>query len=194
MKRVLYFTLIAAFCLSALPASAQVDLINEDFDSVTTPDLPTGWSVENTNGDSNTWVSYDGSYACSGNSVVVHWNSSEAMDDWLFTPQLALDATHSYTLTFSYRAASSSFPEDLTVYIGTSATSAGQTTELVDLPNITDNTCQTSTTSFTVPATGSSYFIGFHGHSAADQFYLVVDSIVVTDETVPVELQSFNIE
>jgi len=194
MKKVLFCTVIAVFCLLALPAFAQVDLVNENFDSVTTPDLPTGWSVENTNGDSYTWVSDDGSYVCSGNSVVVHWNGSEAMNDWLFTPQLAMDATHSYTLTFNYRAASTSFPEDLTVYIGTSATSGAQTTELVAIPNITNTTCQTSTTSFTVPATGTSYFIGFHGHSAADMFYLIVDDIVVTDESVPVELQSFSIE
>ncbi len=197
MKKVFSITLVLSFCIFALAstASAQVDLINENFDSVTVNALPTGWSVDNTNADAYTWESFDSSsYACSGTQGVrVRWNSSEAMDDWLFTPVLALDSSHNYTLAFNYRVGGGSYPENLTVFIGTSATAAGQTTQLVDLPGITNTTCSASSTAFTVPTTGS-YYIGFHGHSAADEFYLIVDDVVVTDETVPVELQSFSIE
>jgi len=195
MKKVFSMVLVLSFCVLALAttAYAQVDLINENFDSVTTPALPTGWTVDNTNGDNNTWVS-NTSYPCSGSQhVSVHWNSAMAMDDWLFTPVLALDASHNYTLAFNYRAASTSYPEDLTVFIGTTATPAGQTTQLVDLPGFNNITCSASSTAFTVPTTGN-YYIGFHGHSAADEFYLITDDIVVTDESLPVELQSFSIE
>jgi len=197
MKKVFSMTLVLSFCIFALASTAfaQVDLINENFDSVTVPALPAGWTMDDTNADSNTWISFDSaSYSCSGTQGVrVHWNSSMAMDDWLFTPVLALDSTHNYTLAFNYRVGGGTYPEDLTVFIGTTATAAGQTTQIVDLPGITNTTCSPSSTAFTVPTTGS-YYIGFHGHSAADMFYLITDDIVVTDESVPVELQSFSIE
>lgn len=197
MKKVFSMTLVLSFCILALAgtAFAQTVLINENFDSVTTPNFPTGWSVDNTNADGYTWESYSSSsYACSGNQMAaIRWNSSAAMDDWLFTPVLALDSTHNYTLVFNYRVASSTYPENLTVYIGTTATPAGQTTQLVDLASITTTTCTASGTPFTVPTTGS-YYIGFHGHSLANEFRLIVDDVVVTDTTVPVELQSFSIE
>jgi len=196
MRKLSAMALMMSFCvlvLGALPACAQVDLINEDFDSVTVPALPTGWTVDDTNTDTYTWESY-GSYACSGTQdASIRWNAAMAMDDWLFTPVLALDSTHNYSLAFKYRVASAPYPEDLPVFIGTAASAGSQTTQIVDLPGITDTDCAASSTAFTVGTTGT-YYIGFHGHSAADMFRLVVDDVVVTDESVPVELQSFNIE
>lgn len=181
---------VALILACAAPAGAQ--LISENFDGVTPNDLPADWTRENANGDGYVWMTST-SYACSGNSANIHHNSV-AMDDWLFSPGVALTAGWTYTLTFNYRAGLVSDPEDLTVYLGSSATSGAMTTQLIDLPSITNTTCQLATvTDFTVASSGT-YYIGFWGHSAADQFYLTVDDVTLVNTGVPVELMSFDVE
>jgi len=176
----------------AVPAGAQV--LSESFDSLTPPNLPTGWTVENTNGDSYTWET-GAAYSCSpGQAATIRWNASAAMDDWLFTSGLSLSSGHTYTLTFNYRVASSTFPEKLEVFIGTGASSAAMTTELIDLGEFSNTTCQVATvTDFTVPAVGT-YYIGFHGYSDPDEFRIVLDDVVVTETAVPVSLSAFSVE
>ena len=67
-------------------------------------------------------------------------------------------------------------------------------TQLIDLPGITNATCQLATvTDFSVPATGT-YYIGFHGHSPADMDDLVLDDILLVNTDTPVELESFDVE
>jgi hypothetical protein len=185
---------LGCLLLLAMASPSRAQLISENFDSVTVPALPAGWTVENVNGDAYEWQSY-GSYSCSApNDANMRWNSAAAMDDWLFTPGVALSTGHTYTLTFNYRVAGATFPEMLTVYIGTSASAAAMTTVLVDLGTISNTTCIGATVAdFTVPAVGT-YYIGFWGHSAADMFRLTVDDVVLTETSTPVEMSAFSIE
>lgn len=170
---------VAVVLVAAAPAGAQ--LINETFDGVTAPALPTGWTIDNANGDVYEWKTYDGPFACSGNSVYIHYNGNQAMDDWLFTPGVALTAGWTYTLTFNHRVSFAIYPENLAVYIGTSASSGSMATQLIDLPGMTNETCQLAAiTDFTVPTIGT-YYIGFYGYSPADRDDLILDDVLLVN-------------
>src|SRR5690606_38390580 len=77
-----FTTLCSAPVISSFPWT-------ENFDGVTTPAMPCGWIVDNVNADTYTWIT--GTTASSApNSMQVRWNSSEAANDWSFTPELVL--------------------------------------------------------------------------------------------------------
>ncbi|HOY32346.1 MAG TPA: choice-of-anchor J domain-containing protein [Bacteroidales bacterium] len=145
-----------------------------------------GWTLLDANSDGYFWQIFSGAtYAHTGtNFAGYHWNSSSAADDWLFSKCLNLNAGQTYNLQFYYRAMDASYPEAMNVNIGTTNDAAGMTTQLVDLPSISNVTYQASLTSFSVPATGT-YYLGFHCKSAADMYYLLLDDISVTSGPVP---------
>jgi hypothetical protein len=146
-----------------------------------TTDNLTGWSLTDANADGYTWGIYTGaSYAHTGSGFAIYqYNSTSAANDWLFTKCINLTSGTSYQLKFYYRAMNVLYPEALNVNIGQTTLVSGMTTQLVDLPNISDTNYQQSTTVFTVPSSGT-YFIGFHCKSAADMYNLFIDDITVT--------------
>lgn len=150
---------------------------NENFDATEVPALPCGWTSENTNGDNEEWVSTT-SFSNSGQqSMVINYNSSLATDDWAFTPEIELTAGVNYLFSFKYRT-SSSYEEKLELKIGSDNTSSAMSTLLIDLDSIQTSTFTDVSVPFTVPSAGS-YFIGFHGYSEADMYYIVIDDVVL---------------
>lgn len=147
----------------------------------------TGWTVENTNGDAYTWgVQTTYRRGTSGAAAGVRWNSAQAMDDWLFTPPLQLTGGVTYAVRFFYRAASASYPERMEVKWGNANSSAAMTNgPIFDDPNINFTTMKEAIATFT-PATSGIYFVGFHGYSAADKFWLILDDVTVYDASDPV--------
>ncbi|MFO8145596.1 MAG: choice-of-anchor J domain-containing protein [Candidatus Syntrophosphaera sp.] len=152
----------------------------ENFDNVTPPALPLGWSTINANQDSYTWETYAGNADTAPNSVRIRYNTALAMDDWLISLPLQLTADTPYELTFSYRANSSNYPEALSVYWGASPDGASLTNLLFENENITNTTYTQESVLFDVTTTGT-YYIGFHGYSDADMFYLYMDSITIDE-------------
>lgn len=150
----------------------------ENFDAETTPDLPCGWIAENVNNDAYTWVTDTEDASSAPNALYIRYNSSQEMNDWVYTPELMLEAGTEYQLGFRYASSGTTFPESMSVSIGIDNESAAMTTELADFPQIVNDTFVQHTVSFTVPANGS-YYIGFHGYSEADQFYLLVDDVQI---------------
>ena len=141
-----------------------------------------GWSVIDANSDLYTWDIYTGAkYAHTGTGFAAYGYNVDAVtaaDDWLFTKCISLSAGNSYQLKFYYRALVNLYAEAMNVNIGTVNSVAGMTTQLLDIPSITDTTYPSSTTIFTVPSTGT-YYIGFHCKSAADAAYLMLDDISI---------------
>jgi hypothetical protein len=152
----------------------------ENFDNVTPPALPLGWSTINANQDSYTWETYAGNADTAPNSVRIRYNTALDMDDWLISLPLQLTADTPYELTFSYRANSSNYPEALSVYWGASPDGASLTNLLFENDNITNTTYTQESVLFDVTTTGT-YYIGFHGYSDADMFYLYMDSITIDE-------------
>lgn len=155
---------------------------SEDFDGVTAPALPTGWTHENSNGDSEQWETVDWyRRGIGGYGARVSYNSTLAMNDWLFTPPLQLTAGMTYGVRFFYRAGLANYPEKLEVKWGASNSSAGMTQgPIFDDPNINFTVMKEAIATFTPPADGV-YYVGFHGYSAADQLSLVLDDVTIYD-------------
>lgn len=150
-----------------------------NFDNVTPPALPSGWSYENTNGDGNTWNTAADNPRSSPNAIKYSYNVSNAADDWFFSPGLNLQAGTTYEVIFWYKAYSSSFPEALEVMWGTGANSSAMTNGPIwDNNNITNTTYQKASATFTPSSTGT-YYIGWHCYSAANKWNLYVDDIQI---------------
>ncbi len=155
----------------------------QGFDEVSTPALPIGWSVVNANADTYSWESYaDTGANTAPNSVRIRYNSTMAMDDWLISPPLQLTAEYAYKIRFYYRANSASYPEKLALYKGTAANPTALTQLLWSNDNITNSEYELA--EVIVPATtAETIYLGFHGHSEADQFYLYMDSFSIAELT-----------
>ncbi len=161
-----------------IPPGTVTDF-SENFDSIVPPALPAGWTTEVISG--NPWATY-GSYSCSSpNQLNYPYHSTQPADSWVYTPGISLDSTYTYTLNFNMRVASSTFPENLEVWIGTAPNSGSMTQLLWSQNNITNTTCQLQSPTFIVPSTGT-YYIGFHCTSAANMWRMIVDDVSLTYE------------
>ena len=141
----------------------------ESFDD---QDAFAGFTVEDANGDKNTWSFYD-------NTARYIYSSYDAGDDWLFTPAMKLQGGKLYNLSFD--AYAKGYTEKLEVYYGKAASAAGMTELLVEPTEITSAAENpTVLTGELTPAEDGLYYIGFHAISDPDQFYLFVDNIAVS--------------
>lgn len=143
-----------------------------------------GWTYEDTNNDGNVWsVSTSYRRGTSGSGVYVRWNSSEPMDDWLFTPPLQLTGGTTYAVRFFYKAYSASYPESLAVDWGSMPSSTSMSgSPIFDHANFTHTTMKEAIATFTPPANGI-YYVGFHGYSDADMYYLILDDVTIYDSS-----------
>ncbi len=152
----------------------------QNFDDVTPPALPADWTTINANADDYTWVSFAGNADTEPNSMRIRYNSSLPMDDWLVTPPMVLSQGTSYVLKFSYRANSTDRPEALSLYSGFTPAAAGMTNLLYENNNINNTAYEQVVVTF-APQTAGTYYFGFHGHSAANMFYLYLDSFSIEE-------------
>ncbi len=152
----------------------------EDFDAVTAPAFPPCMTVENTNADGYTWET-NTTHLSPPNSARIRYNTSAAMNDWFFTEGLQLTGGTTYEVDFAYWAESGTFPEKLAVDWGNAAASTSMSgTPIFDDNNVDNVSWEAGSGTFT-PATTGTYYVGFHGYSDANQFYLFVDDIQVVE-------------
>jgi hypothetical protein len=161
------------------PATASFPY-SENFDGIGTGTSMGCISVSDNNTDGTQWLVSSSQPSSSPNSARILYNSALAMDDWFYLPAFNLTGGTSYRLTFKYNGdggpSNFGYTESLEVKYGTGASAASMTTTLVNLPSIINSAYITSTVDFTPSANGT-YYIGFHGYSAADQDFLLVDDI-----------------
>ena len=176
-----------AFSTPCVPVQVTTFPYTEGFDGVAAGALPCGVVVADVNADTKTWSVVADATGSAPNAMRYTYNSAGPADDWFFTPALSLQPNSRYQLQFKYRAGLAAFPEGLEVKYGTAATPAGQTTTLYTnaaINNTTYLTAGTGPVAVIAPTTAGTYYIGFHATSIADQFYLYVDDIVVTQTVV----------
>ncbi len=148
-------------------------------DSFEDGQLPPYYTVVNANGDDYTWEAYHG-YALTGEySMAVRWNSSMAMDDWVFIGPIQMYGGEVYNLGFGYRAASSTWTENMSVFVTPMIdTSEVNMVELFREEGIGNTEYEYYNTDFGI-ATDGEYYIAFHGYSDPDMFRLIVDDILL---------------
>ncbi len=150
----------------------------QNFDAVTAPAIPNCWTVTNDNGDGVLWVTSTSAPRSAPNSMRIGYNGSLAMNDWFFTPPITL-AIGTYKVSFWYHSSGVTFPEKLEVKWGSTPNAGGMTNgPIFDNNNITTATYVEGTGNLTVTSAGD-YYVGWHGYSDADMFYLVVDDISI---------------
>ncbi len=141
------------------------------------------WETINANSDDYTWELYN-------NSARIRWNSSQAANDWLITAPITLQAGRTYKFYLDTWAESgTSFPERLEVKIASANTEAALTNGTTIIGQTTVSASSSSpqhlsNENITVTTSGD-YYIGIHGISDADMYYLYVDNFVIDVEAVP---------
>ena len=151
----------------------------QNFDGVTAPTMPCGWSVENVNADANTWTTFAQNPLSGTNSLRYLYNTTNAANDWAYTPPVLMDPAYIYTLKFSYRTSSTLYTENLRVSYGTAANNAAMTNELFVTENY-GNTSYAEQTITITPASAGTYYVGFQCFSAADQDRLHIDNVTLS--------------
>lgn len=129
------------------------------------------FTIIDANNDGKTWMVYNG-------EARMAYNSSLDMDDWLITPPMKLEAGKAYKVSFKAHAHSSTFPERIEVKWGDSNTAAGMANVLVE-PTVLSSGTAEEFVCFITPQANGTYYVGFHGISDADMFYLYIDDIEI---------------
>ena len=157
----------------------------EDFENVTTPNLPSCMSVEDANNDGNKWQTQN-SYGYSGSGTVfVGTPANKSSDDWFFTPGFTLQAGVSYEIAFVYSSVGGH--ESLEVKYGSYPESSSMNSTSIWANNdIIDWSFNLGKADVT-PATTGVYYFGFHANSPIgsggiylDDIYVNVNSSVAT--------------
>lgn len=108
------------------------------------------------------------------------YNSSEDSDDWLMTPPVRFETGYTYRITFDVRNSyGSDYPERIEVKMGDLNTVEAMTTVLLEPTDILNDSWKTYEMTF-VPEHSDTYYIGFHGISKKDQFWIGIDNISIS--------------
>src|SRR5690554_4806472 len=163
--------------VSFTTACLAADLpFTQDFESVTTPNIPDCASLEVNNGYAWTTTSTS-SYGFNGKVLRYSYHSGGDADSWYFTQGINLNAGVDYQISYQYGNNSTSYTENLKVAYGLSANSAAMTEDIAD-HTISLAGSEENEATFNVASDGIYYF-GFQSHSISGQYYMYVDNINV---------------
>lgn len=143
------------------------------------------FTVEDTNGDGVTWE-HDAitetariKYSFYVDDEGYH---TPAMDDWFFTAPVKLQSGRMIKVSVDANTYSgaygSSYTERFEIKLGSRPASTDMDRQVIDVTNVTNTTPKTFTGYTSVEEDGL-YYIGIHGCSPADQFYLYIDNLLI---------------
>ncbi len=162
---------------------------SEDFNSASACD----WMSVDQNNDSITWVV--SSIDNSNKAMRISYNSTQNMNDWLISPSFSLSSGDVISVGFNY-ASSTSYVEDFSLSIASSSNITDLQNAVVFDTSITGPVYADGaykSVVFTAPADGD-YNLGFHGYSAADQFYIIIDNISVVPGVDPTGVKNSSLD
>lgn len=177
----IYYTVVATFdgVNSAVGTSNAVKLgsvVPPYYNPLTNEGDLDDFSLIDGNDDGKVWtITSDGAR--------MTYNSSLDMDDWMITPALKLEGGKLYQVTFLARSYGSTFPERVEAKWGKISTVEGMSNVLVAPTDLSSST-PVELGGFIAPDTDGTYFVGIHGISDADMFYLYVMDLNVSGEII----------
>lgn len=139
------------------------------------------WTTLDANNDGATWNLSAASPYQGGVHFRYFWNpnGTTAANDWLFSPCLNLDSTKAYRLSFYSQVGEDDgglYEERLRIKAGTDKSAIGMTETVFDFGELANSEYAQQVVSFKPVNTGI-YYLGFQCYSAADKWFLDVDSI-----------------
>lgn len=138
------------------------------------------------NDDNTTWTS------SAGGATVVSYTGNVAMDDWLITPGINLEAGHSYYAEITLRSLQMQGEQaNIEIKRGDAATPEGLTETIVPLTVISQLVSKPVTTIFRAEADGPHY-IGVHA-VAEQSNWAQVQKIVLKDAAMPDSVQNLTV-
>ena len=159
--------------LSSTSSDGVASILSEGFETFP----PSGWTFINA-GTGNAWATSTTFYS-GAKAISYTYNTTNAANAWAIAPAQNLTAGTTYTIKYWYKVRSSTFPENLKLTVGNSATVAGQTTTLLTQAALVNTTYAQATTTFT-PTTTGIYYFGLNCYSALDMYTLYVDEFSVS--------------
>jgi hypothetical protein len=175
---------IWSFTVESNPAITSFPY-TQNFESAIVPELPSGWTMEDVNGDGYYWKTVAAGGNLGPKALEIGYNSAEAMNDWVYTPSVTMVGGDIYSVSFAYKVQSATWPENLEIAVGSAAASGSMGTPLWSQTGLSNTTYTTQTVSFT-PSTSGEYYFGWHGFSAADMYNIYIDDVVISHPVDPV--------
>ena len=151
-----------------------------------------GWTVIDANGDDQTW-SID---TTGGEGLVMRYNFRQDMDDWLISMPIRLKAGKLYTLSFDLWKDLENCPELVEIKYGKAPTVEGMTETLRPAADVPVKENHKPTTVDLVCEEDGIYYVGVHGMSTKNQFYIYLGSFSVSEgisSAVPAAVDNFDV-
>lgn len=139
-----------------------------------------GYTIIDGNDDGKVWTYYQGASGADGEpgAARMTYNTNLAMDDWMITPPLKLEGGKAYKVSFQARANSDAYPERVEAKWGNAATAAAMTGVIVAPTDLGKNWVELG--AYIIPEADGIYYVGIHGISDEDTYYLYVDDLTVS--------------
>ena len=128
-------------------------------------------TIEDANDDGKTW-NFSGGTRYS-------YSSSNAANDWLFSPAVKLEGGKSYKISAVVAAQANSYAERIEVFLGQQPSSAAMTLEVIPSTDVV-GTADTELEAYVTPSVSGVYHVGFHAISDADKYYLHLRSYSIS--------------
>lgn len=157
-----------------LPPDPIIPPYQNTFDSQESVD---GFTILNSNNDDCSWY-FESGYGENKGYIRLMSDAANSGDDWFITPPVSLKGGEDYE--FSITAWSKNFPERLEVCLGSQPTADAMTTKIIQPTEISKNLTEQEPGIFTgtvSPDKDGIYYIGIHGISDPDMFYLNIDDL-----------------
>lgn len=147
------------------------------------------WTNEDVNVDDFSW--YLSTASAHGGDVhfryLYNGDGATSADDWLYSPCISLDAAKAYKLSFWSEVGEDGtglYPEKLEVKMGTTNNSSSMAENIQDFGTLSNSAYEQQTAAFK-PNSTSNYYLGFHCYSDADEWFLDVDDVNITELLKP---------
>lgn len=102
------------------------------------------------------------------------------MDSWLITPGIMLQNDKLYEVSLDARVEHRLYPERIEVYAGSSQTPEGMTMCVIEKTDLKTNS-YVKLRGYLKVETNGVYYVGLHGCSDPDSYFLVVDNLSITE-------------
>lgn len=148
-----------------------VEPVTPPFKATFTSNALKSWTIIDANNDGKTWKI---GMSC----MIIDYNSKLAMDDWLITPPMDMKAGLVYKVNVAARCYLSRYAERFEVKFGNQPKVGSMTNVVIDTTTVNDISTTTYSGYITPDADGK-FYIGVHGISEADKYYLYIDELSI---------------